>query len=99
MSTITFDTLRYVKQLEASGIAPQQAEAFVNAQREILSEALDSTLATKSDIRDVRVDIAKLEAENKQDMAKLDKELAVLKWMTGLVMACVAAQVLKTFFA
>lgn len=99
MSTITFDTLRYVKQLEASGIAPQQAEAFVNAQRDILSEALEAALASKSDIRSVRDDIAQLEIATKQDMAKLDKELAVLKWMTGLVMAGVAAQVLKTFFA
>ena len=87
MTTITFDTLKYVRQLEASGVAPIQAEAFVNAQREILSEALDTTLSTKSDIRDVR-----------DDMAKLDKELAVIKWMVGMVMAGVAAQILKTFF-
>ena len=87
MATITFDTLKYVRQLEASGVAPVQAQAFVNAQREILSEALDTTLSTKSDIRDVR-----------DDMAKLDKELAVIKWMVGMVMAGVAAQILKTFF-
>ena len=87
MTTITFDTLKYVRQLEASGVAPIQAEAFVNAQREILSEALDTTLSTKSDIRDVR-----------DDMAKLDKELAVIKWMVGMVMAGVAAQILKIFF-
>ena len=37
MSTITFDTLKFVKQLEASGIPPVQAEAFINAQRDILS--------------------------------------------------------------
>ena len=98
MSTITFDTLRYAKQLEASGIPAAQAEAFVNAQREILSEALDVTLATKSDIREVRLDIAKLEATTKSDIAKLDKELAVIKWMVGMVMAGVAAQILKTFF-
>ena len=98
MSTITFDTLRYAKQLEASGIPAAQAEAFVNAQREILSEALDATLATKSDIRDVRVDIARLEAATKADIAKIDKELAVLKWMVGMVIAGVAAQIVKTFF-
>ena len=98
MSTITFDTLRYAKQLEASGIPAAQAEAFVNAQREILSEALDATLATKSDTREVRLDIAKLEAATKSDIAKLDKELAVIKWMVGMVMAGVAAQILKTFF-
>jgi len=75
-----------------------QAEAFVNAQREIISEALDFTLATKSDVRDVRLDIAKLEAVTKADIAKIDKELAVLKWMVGMVIAGVAAQIVKTFF-
>ncbi len=88
MSTITFDTLRYVRQLEASGIAPQQAEAFVIAQRDILSEALEAALVSKSDIRSVR-----------DDIAILNNEWAVLKWMTGLVMAGVAAQVLKSFFS
>lgn len=53
---------------------------------------------TKSDIRDVRLDIAKLEAATKADIAKLDKELAVIKWMVGMVMAGVAAQIIKTFF-
>jgi hypothetical protein len=51
MSTITFDTLKYVRQLEASGVAPIQAEAFVNAQREILSDALDASLATQGDLQ------------------------------------------------
>lgn len=37
---------------------PVQAEAFVNAQRDILSEALDSTLATKSDVSDIKVELA-----------------------------------------
>ena len=50
MSSVTFDTLKYVKQLESAGIPPAQAEAFVNAQRDILSEALDTSLATKADI-------------------------------------------------
>ena len=49
MATATFDTLKYVKQLESAGVPSAQAEAFANAQREILADALDSSLATKSD--------------------------------------------------
>ncbi|MCF8168921.1 MAG: hypothetical protein K9J77_09950 [Rhodoferax sp.] len=44
-------------------------------------------MASKTDIQEVRAEIA-----------KLDKELAVLKWMLGMVMAGVAAQIIKTFF-
>jgi hypothetical protein len=60
MSTITFDTLKFAKQLEASGIPAVQAEAFVNAQREILSEALDTSLATKADISEVKGELVLL---------------------------------------
>ena len=58
MSTITFDTLKFVKDLESAGVPPAQAEAFVRAQQEILSQSLDTTLATKSDIAvpDLKID-------------------------------------------
>ncbi|MBI4740084.1 MAG: DUF1640 domain-containing protein [Betaproteobacteria bacterium] len=47
MTTITFDTHKFVKDLESAGVPPLQAEAFVRAQQEILPQALDSTLATR----------------------------------------------------
>ena len=50
MSTITFDTHKFVKDLRDAGVPEQQAEAFVRAQQEILSQALDTTLATNRDI-------------------------------------------------
>lgn len=50
MGTITFDTHKFVKELESAGMPSGQAEAFVRAQQEILAQALDTTLATKSDI-------------------------------------------------
>jgi len=57
------------------------------------AEALSNeSIATKGDI-------ARLEALTKAEIAKLDKELAVLKWMVGLVMAGVAAQIVKVFLA
>jgi hypothetical protein len=60
MSTITFDTHKFVKELESSGFAPAQAEAFVRLQQEILAQALDTTLATKSDIVTLDAKIDKL---------------------------------------
>jgi hypothetical protein len=46
MSTITFDTLKYVEKLKAGGVPEAKAEALVTA----FSEAMDSQLSTKSDI-------------------------------------------------
>ena len=60
MSTITFDTRKFFKELESSGFAPAQAEAFVRLQQEILAQALDTTLATKSDIVTLDAKIDKL---------------------------------------
>lgn len=60
MSSITFDTHKFVKDLRESGIPEPQAEAFVRAQQEILSQALDSTLATKRDIEKLDAKIDKL---------------------------------------
>jgi hypothetical protein len=48
MSTITFDTLRFVKTLEASGITAQQAEAIATAYRDASN---DQELVTKKDLQ------------------------------------------------
>ncbi len=56
MATITFDTHKFVKKLEASGIPPQQAEALVEAFQEA---ANDSSLATKSDLAELKYDLLK----------------------------------------
>ncbi|MCF8211607.1 MAG: CCDC90 family protein [Rhodoferax sp.] len=50
MSAVTFDTLKFVERLEKAGMPREQAAAFVQAQADSLSEAMDSTLATRSDI-------------------------------------------------
>ena len=91
MSAITFDTLKFVKQLEASGIPPAQAEAFVNAQRDILSEALDTSLATRADMLAVKTDIERMDA-------KFDVKFDKLQWMLGIVIALAVANFAKQFF-
>ncbi|MEA3405061.1 MAG: DUF1640 domain-containing protein [Pseudomonadota bacterium] len=80
MSTITFDTYRFVKRLKEAGIPEAHAEAEAEALSNAIKEALESQLASKNDVQ------------------KIEKELLVVKWMTGLVLSGVAALVLKTFF-
>ena len=50
MATITFDTLKFVEKLKAGGVPEAQAKAEAEALVAAFSEAMDSQLATKSDI-------------------------------------------------
>jgi hypothetical protein len=54
MSTVTFDTLKFVKTLEASGIEAKQAEAIASAYRDASN---DQELVTK---KDLQIEIAPL---------------------------------------
>ncbi|MEQ1601263.1 MAG: DUF1640 domain-containing protein [Methylophilaceae bacterium] len=87
MSTITFDTHKFVKELREAGIPELQAEAFVRAQQEILSQALDTTLATKQDIALLR-----------QDIVLLDAKVEKTSWMLGALIAIAVANFAKQFF-
>ena len=60
-STFTFDTLKYTERLRAAGVPEQQAKAESEALRDVLPEATDNTLATKSDIYRLESSIEKLE--------------------------------------
>ena len=94
MSTITFDTLKFVERLEKAGMPREQASALAEVQKEVFSEALDSTLATKTDIRDVRDDLVKVERRMDSLDAKMDKS----SWMMGILIALAAANFGKQFF-
>lgn len=87
MSVITFDTHKFVKELRASGVPEQQAEAFVRAQQEILSQVLDSTLASKSDIDRIE-----------RKMVEHDGRFGKLEWMMGALIAVAIANFAKQFF-
>ena len=50
MAAITFDTLKFARRLKAAGVPEKQAEAEAEALAEVFSEALETQLATKSDI-------------------------------------------------
>jgi hypothetical protein len=87
MATVTFDTLKFAKELEAAGISEKQAEAFVRVQQEILSQALDTTLATRSDVERIE-----------RKLIEHDGEFKLIRWMLSLLLAGVASLVIKTFF-
>lgn len=77
MTTITFDTLKYVERLRAAGVPDAQAKA----EAEALAEALSSggqDLVTKSDLR---VAVSELRGEMK------DMRAETIKWMVGLALA------------
>jgi hypothetical protein len=57
MSTVTFDTLKFVKTLEAGGMAATQAEAIAAAYRDASS---DQQLVTK---QDMEIELAPIKAE------------------------------------
>jgi hypothetical protein len=69
MSTITFDTFKFVERLEKAGLSRDQAAAIVEAQKDAFAEALDSSLATKSDI-------ARLESR----MDSMGKEMQAMEY-------------------
>ncbi|MDD2811629.1 DUF1640 domain-containing protein [Rhodoferax sp.] len=70
MSTITFDTFKFVDRLEKAGMPREQAAAFAQAQQDSLSEALESTLSTKADI---------LQVENRIDLMSKDMQAMELR--------------------
>lgn len=79
MSTITFDTLKFAKKLEAAGMATREAEALAEAQNEAFSEMVDmAELATKKDL-------ALSDAALRKDLAEMKYDL--LKWIIGLALA------------
>lgn len=90
MSTITFDTLKYAERLEKAGLTREQASAMAEAQKEVFAEALESHLATKVDIQEVRADLARLQTRLDQIELKLTAKLgAMMVVAVGVVAALV----------
>lgn len=94
MSAITFDTLKFAERLEKAGASRELAAAIVEAQKESLAEALDTTLATKTDIGDLKLEMSGIKTE----MAGLRGDMGTLKWMVGMLVAIAAANFAKQFF-
>ena len=101
MSTITFDTFRFVETLEKSGMPREQAAAFSHAQQSSLSEALDSSVATKSDLTAVKSELKSDIVMIKNDIslldAKFEAKFTLLQWMLGFNLAFTMAVLWKVF--
>lgn len=88
MSTITFDTLKFVERLEKAGISREQASAMAEAFKDASGETEVAT----------RKDIALAVAEIKTEIANVRGEMALVKWMLGAVLAIAIANFAKQFF-
>ncbi len=86
MTATVFDTLKASRDLKAAGFDEIQAEAIVAT----MAEAFDDTVATKANLDAVK-------AELKQDITAIKGDMKLLKWMVGVVLACVAFPILKSF--
>ena len=75
MATITFDTLKFTRMLEASGMPPEQAEAIAEAFREA---AWQADLATRQDLRELELRLDAKISEIKFDL---------VKWIAGMLLA------------
>ena len=101
MSAITFDTLKFVERLEKAGASRELASALVEVQKESLAEVMDSTLATKNDIRAVRDDLLKMDRRMDSLDARfslVDAKFDKLSWMIGILIALAVANFAKQFF-
>lgn len=60
MTTITFDTLKFVERLKSAGVSDEQAKAEVEALTAALNETIAvRELATKSDLESIKSDLVK----------------------------------------
>ena len=67
---VAFDTLKFVRNLTQAGLPEAQAEVFANAHRDAFKEALDSNLATKADIAELRSEMAEFRESTTAQIAE-----------------------------
>ena len=72
MSTITFDTFKFVDRLEKSGVPREQAAAMAEAQKDAFAEALDTNRVTRGDL-------AATKSELKADITSVRTEIDLLR--------------------
>ena len=82
MTTITFDTHKFVKILQDAGFEPKQAEAVSNAVLEVYS---GSEVVTKQDLREqeLRLETRLMGLDAKISDIKYD----LVKWIAGMMLA------------
>ena len=93
MTTAVFDTLKASDTLKAAGIEAKQAEAIVYT----MAGAFEDTVATKADLIEVKAELKQDIASTRADIAIVKGDIRLQKWMIGVVLACVAFPILKSF--
>jgi RNA-splicing ligase RtcB len=100
---ISFDTHESVKRLINAGFTEKQAEEQTHLLSDTLRDVIESSLATKSDIKEVERKIKEVEKEIKEVELRLQKEIKetelklelkivqakteILKWVAGFLLA------------
>jgi hypothetical protein len=87
MSVITFDTLKFVERLRASGIPETQAKAEAEALSSAMGEAVSGFLASKDDVNRIE-----------RKMVEFEGEFKSIKWMLGIIVGGVVMLLLRAFF-
>lgn len=88
MTTITFDTLKFVEKLKAAGVPESQAKAEAEALQEALGTA---EVATKRDIERVESQLREMKAE-------INGKLTLVQWMLALIVAAELVPLLGKLF-
>ena len=78
MSSFTLDTLAQVERLEKTGLPREQAVAIVQSQHELFENAVVNTLATKSDVLALRIEMSDMKSD-------------IIKWVAGMLVVQAAA--------
>ncbi len=81
MTTVTFNTHKFIRKLETAGFDTRQAEAMTEALAEVPDESTAATLASKQDFHALKEDINVLRLEMREI------RLNLIKWMTGALIA------------
>nr|VFK15227.1 MAG: hypothetical protein BECKLPF1236B_GA0070989_10742 [Candidatus Kentron sp. LPFa] len=95
MATTTFDTLRFVKTLQESGVPDIQAEAISRAFKDAQHE---SEFATKADIREIKSEIHALDNKIEGKFGALDSKMNLIQWVLLLIVIAIIAPQLKNLF-
>lgn len=85
MTAITFNTHKFIRKLETAGFETRQAEAMTEALSEVLDESTTMTLASKSDMIDLRMELKK--DINSLHLELRDTKVDLIKWVTGALIA------------
>jgi hypothetical protein len=91
MNFVNFDTFKFVSRLEQAGVSREQAAVLLDAQQDMFSHAVETTLTTK-------LDLARLEKSIEALDVKFTNELLLIKWMIGVLVALSVANFAKQFF-